>query len=76
MLDFDPNAAQMLKKSFVLSGHATSVALERAFWDVLERLAASKNLRLSALVIAIDETYPGQPLARKLRLAALHHQLS
>ena len=62
----------LVKRSFTLSGHRTSVALEPEFWTVLDALAASENRPLSALVAAMDaKRTPSQPLASSLRVAAL-----
>ncbi len=62
----------LLKRSFSLAGHRTSVALEPAFWDALGALAAARGVSLSALVAEIDAARPlGHPLASALRLAAL-----
>ena len=62
----------MLKKrSFSLSGHRTSVALEAAFWAVLDDCAAREALSLAALVAKIDATRGDRPLASALRLYAL-----
>ncbi len=62
----------LTKRSFSLSGHRTSVALEPEFWTALEQLAASRSQRLSALVAHTDATRPpGQPLASALRVLAL-----
>jgi predicted DNA-binding ribbon-helix-helix protein len=62
----------MLKKrSFTLSGHRTSVALEDAFWAVLEESARAEGMSLSAKVARIDRERETQPLASALRLAAL-----
>jgi predicted DNA-binding ribbon-helix-helix protein len=60
------------KRSFSLSGHRTSVALEQEFWAALEGLAADRGMVLSALVAAVDAgRAPGRPLASALRVAAL-----
>lgn len=59
------------KRSIVLSGHATSIALEPEFWAVLETMAAARGLSLAALVVQIDETRQGRPLASACRVAAL-----
>ena len=56
------------KKSFSLSGHRTSVALEEEFWAVLE-VAAAGNM--AALVGQIDAQRGTRPLASALRLHAL-----
>lgn len=59
------------KKSFSLSGHRTSVALEPEFWAVLETEAARANLSLATFVVAIDAKRGARPLASALRLHAL-----
>ncbi|HTP77013.1 MAG TPA: ribbon-helix-helix domain-containing protein [Rhizomicrobium sp.] len=63
------------KKSFSLSGHRTSVALEPEFWAAIERLARRENLSLSAFVGRIDAERGERPLASALRIRALseHH---
>ena len=62
----------LLKRSFSLSGHRTSVALEPEFWAALSDLAGQQNVALSALVARVDaERDPGRPLASALRIAAL-----
>jgi predicted DNA-binding ribbon-helix-helix protein len=59
------------KRSIVLAGHATSLALEAEFWAVLEALAAARGLSLAALVGRIDAERGSRPLASACRLAAL-----
>ena len=59
------------KRSFTLSGHRTSVALEPEFWAVLEADAARARLSLAGYVAAVDRTRGGRPLASALRLRAL-----
>lgn len=62
----------MLKKrSFSLSGHRTSVALEEEFWTVLDREAKNTGRSLAGLIKSIDETRGSRPLASALRLHAL-----
>ncbi|MGA3401409.1 MAG: ribbon-helix-helix domain-containing protein [Acetobacteraceae bacterium] len=62
----------MVKRSFSLAGHRTSVALEEAFWTALARIATARGQTLSALVAATDAARaPGQPLASSLRVLAL-----
>jgi predicted DNA-binding ribbon-helix-helix protein len=62
----------LLKRSFSLAGHRTSVALEDAFWSALSEIAQDRGHSLSALVAAIDaDRGPDQPLASALRLEAL-----
>lgn len=59
------------KRSFSLSGHRTSVALEPEFWAVLEHDAARERLTLSAYVGRIDAARGERPLASALRVRAL-----
>jgi predicted DNA-binding ribbon-helix-helix protein len=59
------------KRSFSLSGHRTSVALEEEFWAVLDREAEDTSQALAALVGRIDMTRGEKPLASALRLHAL-----
>jgi predicted DNA-binding ribbon-helix-helix protein len=59
------------KRSFTLSGHRTSVALEAEFWAVIDASAARDRLSLAALVAKIDGSRGDRPLASALRLFAL-----
>ena len=59
------------KRSFSLSGHRTSVALEAEFWAVIDRAALREGKALAALVAQIDSTRGERPLASALRLFAL-----
>ena len=62
----------MLKKrSFSLSGHRTSVALEEEFWAIIDVEAARANQSLAGYVSGIDRSRGENPLASALRLAAL-----
>ena len=62
----------MLKKrSFTLSGHRTSVALEAEFWAVIDAYAQREGKSLAALVARIDASRGERPLASALRLYAL-----
>ncbi|MFN5609755.1 MAG: ribbon-helix-helix domain-containing protein [Holosporales bacterium] len=70
------DGARLIKRSFVLSGHATSVALEPLFLSVVCAMAAEKHESLRRLVTRLDESNPGVPLTRTLRLAALQWSLA
>lgn len=60
------------KKSFTLSGHRTSVALEPEFWARLAELAAASGQTLSALVTKVDAARASdRSLASSLRVLAL-----
>ncbi|HSM95868.1 MAG TPA: ribbon-helix-helix domain-containing protein [Rhizomicrobium sp.] len=59
------------KRSFSLSGHRTSVALEAEFWAIVDAEARRAGQSISAYVSNIDRSRGEQPLASALRLAAL-----
>ena len=62
----------LVKRSFSLAGHRTSVAPEAEFWDALAIIAARRGQPISALVAAIDTARdPTRPLASALRVLAL-----
>jgi predicted DNA-binding ribbon-helix-helix protein len=60
------------KRSFTLSGHRTSIALEAEFWTALAITAAVRGVALAALIGEVDSARaPGQPLASALRVFVL-----
>ncbi len=59
------------KRSFTLSGHRTSVALEPEFWAVLEGEAARAKQSLAGFVAQVDSKRGPRPLASALRIHAL-----
>ena len=59
------------KRSFSLSGHRTSVALEAEFWAVLEAEAAKQGSSFAAFIGKIDGARGERPLASALRVHAL-----
>jgi predicted DNA-binding ribbon-helix-helix protein len=62
----------LVKRSFSLAGHRTSVALEPEFWEVLTRDAAEQGITLARLVANVDmERGVARPLASALRIHAL-----
>jgi predicted DNA-binding ribbon-helix-helix protein len=64
--------AKLIKRSFSLAGHRTSVALEEEFWTVLLQIADGHGKSLSALVAIMDAARsPDRPLASALRVMAL-----
>lgn len=63
---------EILKRSVVLSGHATSVSLEPEFWDALKAIAASRTIALNALINEIDQQRAGN-LSSALRIYVLQN---
>ncbi|HVK41216.1 MAG TPA: ribbon-helix-helix domain-containing protein, partial [Phenylobacterium sp.] len=59
------------KRSILLSGHATSMALEAEFWVVLDEMAVARGVSLAGLIAQIDEGRGERPLASACRVAAL-----
>ncbi|MES2724805.1 MAG: ribbon-helix-helix domain-containing protein [Pseudomonadota bacterium] len=62
---------RLRKRSILLAGHATSMALEPEFWAVLEEMAQDQALSLAGLIARLDETRGERPLASACRVAAL-----
>ena len=48
----------LLKKSFTIGNHRTSISLEPEFWDALELKANEQNVSLSKLILKIDNEKP------------------
>ena len=48
----------LLKKSFTIGNHRTSISLEPEFWDALEIKASEQDVSLSKLVLKIDNEKP------------------
>lgn len=62
----------MLKKrSFLLAGHATSVALEPEFWAVLDRMAEAAGESRAGFMARLDAARGRRPLASTCRTTAL-----
>ena len=63
--------AAIIKRSLVLTGHATSISLEEPFWDYLKGAAARDGKSVQAFVASIDQTRTTGNLSSALRLFAL-----
>ena len=48
----------LIKKSFTIGNHRTSISLEPEFWDALELKANEQDVSLSKLVLKIDNEKP------------------
>ena len=59
------------KRSVLLAGHATSVALEPEFWAVLDRIAEVRALSKAQLLAEVAAGRGRRPLASACRLLAL-----
>jgi predicted DNA-binding ribbon-helix-helix protein len=61
------------KRSINIDGRPTSVSLEDVFWDALNEIAVSRNVRASDLVATIDKDRQHANLTSVLRLFILEH---
>jgi predicted DNA-binding ribbon-helix-helix protein len=61
------------KRSVLLAGHATSIALEPEFWSVLEEMAKTRGASLAGLILSVDAQRGERPLASACRVAALQY---
>ena len=62
---------RLVKRSLILAGHSTSIALETEFWTALESMAGRRGVTLATLLASLDEARGDRPLASTLRVAAL-----
>lgn len=60
-----------IKKSLILCGHKTSVALEKEFWEALESIANKNDISTDALIQKIDQNDRNGSLASALRVFIL-----
>ncbi|ODT68660.1 MAG: hypothetical protein ABS75_19625 [Pelagibacterium sp. SCN 63-23] len=61
----------MEKRSFSITGHRTSIALEPEFWRGLEAMAQARASSLAGMVREIDENRQTTNLSSAVRLAVL-----
>jgi predicted DNA-binding ribbon-helix-helix protein len=67
---------RMNKISVSLSGHQTSVSLEKEFSDALRRIARADNTSAAAIVNSIDANRaPGSNLSSEIRIWILRRLL-
>ncbi len=67
------------KRSMRIAGHRTSLALEREFWDALEKIARARSQSLPQLIASIDDTRakgaPDASLASAVRVFVLQNRV-
>ena len=61
------------KRSVLLAGHATSIALEPEFWAVIDEIAESRGVSVASVILSIDAGRGERPLASACRVAALRY---
>jgi len=62
----------MVKHSVNIAGHATSVSIEKPFWEAFKTLANAQNKSINALITEIDEARSVN-LSSAIRLYVLNH---
>jgi len=60
-----------IKKSLTLSGHKTSIALEKEFWIALEEISKKQNIDIDKLIEKIDKKGRSGSLASAIRVVIL-----
>ncbi len=63
------NPGVLVKRSVVLHGHATSVALEPTFWAALDGWAKADGESIAAAIARIDARRKSGSLASAIRVA-------
>ncbi len=61
------------KRSVLLAGHATSIALEPEFWAVIDEIARTRGVSFASVILSIDAGRGERPLASACRVAALRY---
>jgi len=61
---------EIVKHSVNISGHRTSVSIEREFWDLFVEAASNRGLSLNQLITQIDANRSGN-LSSAIRLFVL-----
>ena len=51
----DPERYQRVSRSVRISGHSTSIQLERAFWTLIDEIAAGQNMSTSHFLSTLYE---------------------
>ena len=50
--------APIVKRSVNIAGHATSVSIEKPFWEALKKIATTQSKSINQLITEIDEARP------------------
>lgn len=66
---------EIVKHSVSISGHRTSISLEKEFWDLFCQFANEQDVSINALIAQIDEGRSGN-LSSGVRLYVLNTLLS
>ncbi|MBC8239722.1 MAG: ribbon-helix-helix domain-containing protein [Alphaproteobacteria bacterium] len=64
------NDEDLLRRSFRIAGHQTSLSMERAFWDEFRRMAQADRRSMTDLIAEIDN-WRTAGLSRAVRIYIL-----
>jgi predicted DNA-binding ribbon-helix-helix protein len=67
----EPRPTDISKHSLVIAGHRTSISLERAFWEALQKIARERQVSIAALVASVDAERREANLSSALRVFVL-----
>ena len=67
----DARLTHLSKHSMVIAGHRTSISLERAFWEGLQKIAHEREMSIAALVASVDAERGDANLSSALRVFLL-----
>lgn len=59
------------KRSLTIAGHATSISLEKPFWDAVRAIASERGLSLPELIAEIDAESREASLSSAIRVYVL-----
>lgn len=62
-----------VKRSFTISGHRTSISLEKQFWNALKAIAAEEGASVASLIGRVDKTRGEGGLSSAVRVWILQH---
>ncbi len=63
--------APIVKHSVMIAGHATSVSIEKPFWEAFKALVSAQDKSINQLITEIDEARSVN-LSSAIRLYVLH----
>ncbi len=65
----------IIKRSVSVSGHATSISIESAFWNILKDIAKEEEKSINHIISQIDDSRSGN-LSSALRVYVLKKIIS
>jgi predicted DNA-binding ribbon-helix-helix protein len=68
-----PAKSPVVKRSIRISGHRTSVSLEKQFWNALKEIAKERGATMQALVATIKAERRKGNLSSAIRVFVIEH---